>query len=512
MAIIELKIDSVLGGQSPMYHGAGPGQFLASQAIDPEGSLSRRPSGEILPITYATFSGAGPSGAPMWIANDPVDEKTYAYMSDGELISYSSTLGSETVIGSPTNGNGSGLGYMNDYLILPTTTDVSLYGPLSGAAAFVNTWWTGTAGLTALTNTTYPTIRNVQYPNHAGHLHTDGKFYFVDYNGTQGLIHKLGVTSAGANDGSGYNVLDLPNGVRPFDIESFGTDLAVVGSVLGTSTTARQGQSWLFLWDTTSDSFYRQVPIPVSFISGIANVNGELRIWGGSVDFGWQMLRYTGGYSVEQLWDSHEGSPPYAGAIDVYGGRVMFGSYQTTIGGGANVLAHGSQNVRLGTDPLHNVAIVANLASGTVPVISSLKFAQQAQATKYPVVGWRTSSDYGLSKLDATAAKQSYFWGPNWKIDQNFKVREVRIPLTGAIDSTVSITPTLFYDDAAQSKQLAAINNTNYPSATTVDYKMVEIESGYTARNNLFLQLAFTGTSAIGAALPITVVIETLDD
>lgn len=520
MAIINLQITSIMGGHSPLFHGAGEGQFISSLAIDPEASESLKPSGYILPVGYAKFSSSVPSGAPMWIVTNPVNQNHYVYGADGELYSYDSVLSSETSIGTPTSGAGNGSAYYNDYVYLATPTNVSRYGPLSGAAAIVNTAWTGATlgSQSALTNSTYPGTRNVDYPNHAMHVHTDGSLYFLDFASGQGMVHKIKTDSTGTNDGSAYNVLDLPFGVRPFDLEGYGTDLAVVGSVLGSSTTVKQGGSFLFLWDTFADSFYRQVPIPSAFASAIVNVGGTLYIWGGSIDFGWHLYRYTGGYDVEQLWDSHEGSPPYAGAVDTFGDRVAWGSYITgTPSIAACIMAYGYQNERLGRDAVHNIGVVDSL--NTLPVVSSLKFAQQAQRTKAPIIGWRTdtSAAYGLSKVSAAAAKNSWFWSPPFQVNKPFKVREIRIPLTDPVTSTVNIRPRIMFDDQGTTKTLTAINNTNYPGESVVRYNDLEIEeatsAGYVGKNNFFLELQWdAGTSAIGVALPIDITIETLDD
>lgn len=45
-----------------------------------------------------------------------------------------------------------------------------------------------------------------------------------------------------------------------------------------------------------------------------------------------------------------------------------------------------------------------------------------------------------------------------------------------------------------------------------IEYKSFEIESGYTPRKNLYLGLEWSGSSTIGVALPIRVVVETRDD
>lgn len=588
MAQLFVTIDSIIGGQTPAYHASGKGQFLGSQAIDPEQGLSSRPSGHVLPVSYAKFSGSAPSGAPMWITTDPNDLLHYIYHSDGEVITYDTSLASETVLGTPTSGAGNGAFFYNNYQYFITPTDVSRYGPISKTPALVNNVWTGTTlgSQKALIDTSYPTIRNAIYPNHAGHPHVDGAAYFCDFNNGKGLIHKIKtadtldydaqaanftvglvatggtsgatgtivadadagatgtltlanvigtfadnealtdtgggsatvngtITPGAGNNGSAYGALDLPPNVKPFDIESYGNDLAIVGSVMGTSAFVKQGSSYLFLWDTISDSFYRQVPIPGAIATAVLNVNGELDIWAGSTDTGWQKYRYNGGFGVEPVWSSQEGSPPFAGAVDSVGSRTAFGAYQATIGGGANVLAQGYQNGQLGRDAMQNIAIVGNLASGSLPIITSLKYVQQQQGLKQPIVGWRTSSDYGTSKIDASAVKQCFYWTQSIPVNKSFKLRELRVPLTGAVSSAVTISIVVTYDDRTYTGTLTEINNTNFSGETFVRYNAVEIDSamsGAIGRNNIHIEFQWSGTSAVGLALPIEMLIETLDD
>lgn len=540
MPQIPFTIESILAGQSPLYHGAGEGQFMTSVAIDPEYALSYKPSGYVLPVMYSKFSSTGVSGAPMWFMTNPVNGLLYSYNMDGELISYDigAGFGSETVIGTPTSGVGNGAAYYNNYIYMATPTDISRYGPLNSSPAIVNTYWTAaaTAGLaqTAMVSTTYPGTRNVDYPNHAMHVHTDNALYVCDFDSTsttdttrgKGLIHKIktkygtagAITNDGsANDGSQYNALDTAIGYRPFDIESYGTDLAVIGSVLGTSTSAKQGDSALFLWDTVSDSFYRQVPISSAFVSAIKNVKGQLYIWGGSIDFGWQLYRYSGGYDVELLWDSHEGSPAYAGAVDAFGDRVTWGAYVTSPITGACVFTYGYQNSRLGKDVLHNAGIADT--ANTLPVISALKYVQQSQSVKRPIIGWRTDSSatYGISRWVTATTKNSVFRSEVFNVGKKFAISEIRVPLTGAIASGLTITPKIYFDDEASTKTLAVINSTNYTAGdVAVTYKQEEIEQATTTPlfgyANFFLEFAFTGTSDIGLALPIEITVQTYDE
>lgn len=531
MGEIKLRIDSILGGIAPAIHAAGKGQFLASQGIDPEVDVLKYPSGYIMPTGFTAFSGAALNAAPTWLLTSNHNTKVYAYCDNGRLVSYDNTLGSETNAGTPTSGAGNGAVILNDYLCLMTPTDVSVYGPLSGSPSITNTWWTTTASLTAFANSLNAATRNVYYPNHAAHLHSDGKAYICDYNGLRGRINKLGITSAGANDGSAYDVLALPTGFRPYDLETFGTDLAIVGSSAGTDTATKQGGAFLVLWDTFSPSFYRQIPIPGAMATAVLNVGGVLYIWAGSVDYGYSLFRYTGGFGVEQVWSTHEGSPPFAGAVDAVGDRVVWGAFTTSSGpyqGGACLFSKGYQNKRLGpADAIHNIGVVNT--GQTLPVVSAVKYVQQAQNTKYPVIGWRTdtSATYGLSKYSASAVKAfCSFASEVFSINRPFAVRDIRLPLTAAVSvgGDPIISPYIYYDDATTYKALNSIGLGNYPGLSTVKYEALEIEqaatvdsnggvSGFVANNNFMLYVQISSIAAqTGIALPIEITVETLDN
>lgn len=525
MAILKYTINSILGGLSPLRHGAGKGQFLAAQGIDPELQLNGRANGFIMPLTHSKFSSTAVSGYSRWIevSEKAGSTKVYTYNSDGEVISYNNSLGSETAeVTTITNGNGSGMCLLNDHLICAGTTDISVVGPLTTGVAVTNTFWTGTAGESALTaNTSMPTVRGVAYPYHAMHVHGDGYAYFCDYASGQGLIHRLGITTGTADSGSQYNVLDLPQSVRPMDIESYGTYLAIIGSSMLPNTAAqiRGGHSYLFLWDTFSDSFDRQIEIPSALVTAILNVNGILYIWGSSANNGFQVYTYAGGNEVTQIVDSSLGTSPMAGAVDQQNGRIFWGGYDTT-GGADNavIFALGYQSPQL---PRNALNIISNLAAAdnvSSSMISSLKCIDYAGGLELPIVGWVTNATtYGLSKPSTSAAKTSFFHSESFIVGKKFKVRSVNIPLTGAVTSGVVVEPQIVLDASANTKTLNTINDTNYSGETRVRYRPIEIEAASTAGvygyNDFYLRLYFNaGTSDIGVALPIEIEIETMDD
>lgn len=535
----DFQIASILGGHGPTAYFMGEGQFLSSIGIDPDiqGPVTAfsRNTGAIAPSRYQTFSDSLVDDTPMWLITNPKNALIYTYLSDeagatnsGALISYTSGFGSETDIGTPTAGAGNGANYYNNFIYLMTPTDVSSYGPLNNSPSITNTEWTG-AGLgtqTALTNTTYPSYQSVEYPNHAGHVHTDDSLYFCDFvadggavaTAGRGIIHKIKTkktTNEGdTDDGSAYNVLDLPSGYYPTDIESYGTHLAVIAAQT-TDTTLIQGKSAMFLWDTVADSFYAQIPIDDPFASAIYNRNGELHVCSGTGDTdGFNIKRYLGGFSWEDITSFTEGHTPFAGAVDGKNGRMIFGSDVDDPANAAVVYALGYKNPQLPRNATHSIARPSS--GGANPILTCAKFIQQ-RSGEHPriVMGWKSDTEFALDNLGGTT--NAIFRSEIFVVGQPFNIDRIRIPLSEQVGANTSITVTIFYNRGNDSKVLPTINSTNYTSSERIiSFKSEEIEQATTAgligQHDFFYHIAFGGTDQNQILLPMDTWITRLDD
>lgn len=521
---IPLQISNILGGQSPTLFFKGEGQFISSLGIDPDISLpsspfSNRASGVIAPTRYSKFSGANVNSAPMWIITNPKDNKIYTYLANGKFISYTSALGTETLIGTPTSGAGNGAVYYNNYIYLMTPTDVSRYGPLNNSPSLTNTVWTGaTLGTqTALTDTTYPSFASVNYPNHAGHVHSDGALYFCDFINGQGLIHKIKTTKTtdegDTDNGSAYNVLDLPFGYMPMDIESYGTDLAIV-AIQTSDTTLNQGQSALFLWNTIADSFYAQIPINDPLVTAILNKNGILNIFSGNRNNGFRISEYVGGYSFRDVDFFEEGYSPFAGAVDSYGSRISLGSKTTDPATAVMIYSLGYKSPHLPKNARHSIARASSI--GANPVITSVKYAQQSSGI-YPrlLISWKDDNGSGIDSLGGTS--NSVFRSELFHINRPFTIDDIRIPLSEAVGANTTIGVKIYYDNGTTTKTLSTINNTNFTnSERIIHYKSQEIEeatsTNFQGQYNFFLEFTMTGSDNNQILLPVEIIVSTLDD
>jgi len=548
MAQVIHKVKSILGGQTPTLYFRTEGQFQSSLGIDPDIGLPGNPfslkqTGAIAPTNYTEFSGAAVDDATMWLITNPRNALIYAYLSDGlsatnsgALISYSESFASETDIGTPTSGSGDGAAYYNNYIYLATPTDISRYGPLTQGAGpnIINAIWTagtpltatgGGLNLTTLTDTTYPTYQSIPWPNHSMHVHLDGVLYFCDVSNGQGIINKISTTISSGIEGavdsttiaSAYNVLDLPFGYLPTDIASYGLDLAIVASQMdNTNTTLIPGKSAMFLWDTFSSTFYQQIPIDYPFTTAIHNRNGQLHIFSGmgGDDRGFVVSKYLGGYSWQEIDFFEEGHPPYAGGVDAFGGRMVFGSAVTDPATAGTVHSLGYKNPKLPRNARHSMARISG--SGASPVVSSVKYLQQASGS-FPrvVIGWKDGSAQGIDNLGGTP--NSIFRTELFTVDRPFVIDRIRIPLSEAVGANTTIGVVIHYDRGTTTKTLNTINNTNFTkSERVINFKAQEIEqattAGYQAQHDYFINFTLTGSDDCIILLPIEIYITTTED
>ena len=518
---LKLSIGSILGGQSPTYYLSEADQFLLSVGIDPEKTYGTRAkaNGGIIPTAMTSItSGTGlGSSAPMWVSSAQTSTGVMVYAASGTVYTYSNTFTApdeEGGIVKPTSGAGNGMVVYGDYAYFATTTDIARFGPLSATAPrLTQNFWTGSDYLnkSALTNTTYPSTRNINYPNHTMHLHNDGAVYICDYANNQGMLHSFYIAQDGTETTAVYQDLTLPPGQLPTDIESYGTDVAVttspaidfsVGAVPRPSLS-----SSLILWDAVSGhNFYRNVPVNEAMCTAVVNKNGELHVWGGNLDQAVTLLKYLGGYSFQELAHLGEGSPPLASAVDSLGNMVAWGGWATYPEAFAGAYTYGYRNAKMPRNALNQILRISD-STNTLPVISCLKFLLRSA---YPVIGWRTdtTASYGIDRQTTGVTYASIFYTKVFNVGRPFSIRRIRIPLTAAVDAGTSIIPIVYFDNEGASETLATINNTNYPNSDKIiDY--TDLAIGGT--KDFFIRFTFQGTTEVGFPPEIDIELEIID-
>lgn len=518
----QIRIDSILGGQSQLSNLSGSDQFLSSLAIDPSvrSSIISQAGGILSPVLTSDAANTL-SASPMWMKQNPKDANIYVYDNLGSV--YTVTGNTPPVVtaiadgGSMSNGTGNGCAYYDNYMYFAKNTTIARYGPLNGTPAFDGNYWTTTLGKTALADTTYPSLQSlsggdVVFPNHVMHRHSDGRLYIADVVGNQGTIHYISTqktTVEGDTDnGSTYGALTFGNGLWPTAIESYGSLLVIAlaeSDQLGTIAK-------LAFWDTSSTNFNSIIfeELPDKIITALKNVNGVLYIISARGQ-GFRLSRYIGGYSVEQIKYFDIGFPPLPGAVDGEAGRLIFGSQTLTPEQCGTVYSFGLKNPVF-SEGLFNVfrtpSAFATVTALTLRVTGNFH-------TNYPFVGWRHVTDTAFGEITqaggisgSSTTAPSLFWSQLFKIGSPFKITRIIIPLDTVLGTGNSVIPTIYMDNGTRTKTLTTISSANFGSNT----KIISIRPEDCAGDyNFYLELRWTGNQAIAVSLPITIEYELKD-
>lgn len=517
-----ITIDSILGGQSSLNYFGKDDTFKNSLALDVDNedtTGTNRASGFLVPTPHTPLTAANGTGIdaePLWMNTTPKTDNVFVYDQSGKV--YEAVLATNT-ISDLNNGaalstsSGNGMGYYDNYNYFATNTNITRYGPLSGVKLFTNSYWTSTLSMSALGNgVTYPApkIGTSRYPNHPMHEHVDGALYVGDVmasNGVhtgKGAIHKIKTSKTtvegDTNNGSTYNALDLPYGVWPTDIESYGTDLAISayeGNTTSGNTVGKKGK--VYFWDTTSDSFYKVVELPDPLVSALEFVNGELIAFSGNPgDLGCRVSRFVGGYSFEEIAYLEDSQPPFAGNTDAIMSRLIFGGFSSSMGNYGCLYAVGSRISKI-TRGLFNVMTVTDTGTGVTATSCIIPENTDFTNTKY-YVGWRDGNEFGIDR-NATTYGVSKFQSEVIKIGKRFEVTNIKIPLAQAVGANQVITVKVLVDQESTSTTVGTINNSNFSGSE----RFVDLHPSVLGKHDFIFELSWSGSSLLAVGLPIEI-------
>lgn len=512
----QIQINSILGGISPTLTLGAEDQYYDAIGIDPEaigsvGGITAKALGAVMPTFQSTILSNSTLGeAPMWVTGSLQSTGVFVYGSSGSVYALSAAfaLDGDGSQWKPTNGAGNGSVAYGDYQYFATPTDIFRLGPLSSTAPVIQIFWTGSAGVAqaALTNTGYPIVNTFTYPNHVMHAHNDGSVYLTDYDSGVGKIRSFSISSAGAT--SVGTALELPPGLIPTDIKSYGTDLAISCSpatAYGAGTIPKSANSALVLWDTVADSYYRVVTINEALATALVNKNGELHILAGNVDTDVKLLKYLGGESFRVLAVLNEGSPPPACAVDSIGDAVFFGGYVSQPITAGGVFSYGYRSGQL--KPALHMPMRISDTLNTLPIVTCLK---SIRRSAYPIYGWRTTetATFGLEQISSTGTQASRWRTKVYNIGKRFRITRIRIPMVVAVATGDSVSIRVLVDSGSVATTgLKTLNATNFPNSERIcDFNFVAGVVGY---SNFYIQFTFEGTNRQGFSFPITIDYET---
>lgn len=540
-----IKIESILGGQSPTTHFGASDQFRASIGIDPgmpindnQDRLAHYPSGLLHPVAVSGVSTT--FGSPKWIIESPKNEGTlYIYDAAGSVYTVNDVFGGFTGIGDLNDGGsaeGNGGAYYDNYIYFARDTTIARYGPLDGTAAFTDDYWVSTLGKSALTNTPYPLDFDfsIEYPNHVMHRHSDGRLYIADVVGNQGTIHYIQTTKTtdeGDTDaGSTYSKLQVGYGLWPTAIESYGTDLVISFIELTRASGQRSikgPRAKVAFWDTTSQNINKitWVEFPDQMITAMKNINGTLYIISGNqYAEGFRISRFIGGYTFEQVAFIPSGSPSFAGAVDGDSNRLMCGSWTYVPEESGTVFSYGLAGFN--SPGIFSIVAVRGFDSDNTITnpscfVTALKYAASNDGTLIengPVMGVSNPVRNHSIMLRTTDGDDyetapEVFWSQIYRIGQPFKIKKIRLPLAQAMAANMTLTAKIYTDDGAGTTYtLASIDNTNDPGAFNVIRRSGSSGETITGQHNFWLELRWTGSALCVVGLPITIEYELIDD
>lgn len=553
-------IDSVLGGESQAQEIQGSGEFQSSFAIDPDetlessfsfltwsvnDSLNKKPSGMLAPVKAYSLTETT-VGAPMWIIPNPRPEgsslENFVYDSAGSVYTLT-TAGVASVTGlgdlnDAGSAEGNGAAYYDNYIYFARSTNIARYGPLDGTRAFTDSYWVTTLGKAALTDTNYPTgqYSSTRSANHVMKRHNDGKLYFADVVGNQGVLHYISTrktTVEGDTDnGSTYNALDFPYGYWPTAIESYGSQL-VVGLFDGANAVSTQtsagSRAKIAFWDTTSPTYNQLIDFefPDKYISKIVNVNGNLYFFSGDgvQDFGLRLTQYIGGNAFKEIVRFNTVPLPDPGAVSDDLTRIYFaGKYkpatelnntEVSFDGRACVQAIGS---RIGA-PFGLFTVLGAVDSTATAVTSVLFDKERLWAGYFSFSGSNyggISTKGGLTTTDDTRAQKHYFRSQTFHVGEPFKVTKIRIPLAQSLENvtgnstTKEIVPYVWVDSGAAIHTLTTVNATNFPNTSTRRSVTIRPDS-LTGETDFFIELEWDTDEPLTVKLPVVIEGEYLD-
>ena len=531
----EIKIESILGGHSPLAHFGRSDQYRASLGIDPSldtnidndvyGTIS---SGLIRPVGVSK-STSTTQAAPLWIVPNPKVSSTgneyYIYDAQGSAYSITQSQVTDTLTalsdgGSLSSSIGNGCAYYDNYIYFAKNTDIARYGPLNGTAAFDGTYWTGTLGKAALTDTTYPVLQfaSIEIPNHVMLRHSDGRLYIADVVGNQGTLHYIETTKTtvegDTNNGSTASKLTMGYGLWPTALESYGSDVAIALFEGSASVLGNFGRAKIAFWDTTSTKINKitWVEFPDPIITAMKNINGVLYIASGnSQTKGFRISRFIGGYTVEEVGYFETGFAPLPGAVDGRATQLILGSITTIPETAACVYSFGLRKGKISTG-IFNVAR-ADSTSTTIGVTSLIFDGGNFAQPGFFFGAGKASSEGSTHRTYAKSLSTNgppVWWSQTYRIGRRFKIKKIRIPLPrSTTTSSAGVVPKIYFDDGTSSKTLQTINATNYPTAS---YLVVMRPDGAIGQNNFFLEFKWNDVAVFPIGLPITMEIETIDE
>jgi hypothetical protein len=240
-------------------------------------------------------------------------------------------------------------------------------------------------------------------------------------------------------------------------------------------------------------------------------MNGTLYVFTGDAISGSRVSVYAGGESIQELFYFVEGTSPFAGAVDNYADRLIFGGYVSYPQDAAVIMAYGNYDAR---DPKVLQNIVRWSGSGSTPVFTAAKYIEQHVTVNTPrlITGWSDGSAKGLDKFSGSATLNAEWRSQVFNVGRKFKFRQITLNTDETVQTNCTITLKLYTDNnfSTAAQTLTAIDTTTSSGNTRINFKRPELTT--VGQQNFCIGLTFTGTRATAITLPLDIVVEIFED
>lgn len=337
-----------------------------------------------------------------WFVKYPTTPSTIFALDAGGQVYQSTDSGDTwaTVAGETAGGAGQGMMIWKDYLFVARATALDVYGPLSGGAAWSNSWKTIDSD-----TLWHPMIVSFN----------DNKLYGGAGRYIFSLDEVSGQTFAPGNSATytyTQQALDLPPNYRIKCLAELGNNL-MIGTWMGTNVYDLKVAD-VFSWDRSAISFGAPMNLPENGVHAMLNHNSTLYILAG---IGGRVYSSNGVQAtvIAQIPSSVaniEGGlylETYPGALIVYKGRIFFG---LSVGGTANIAGMGVWSL-LQTSKGNILVNEHTISTGNDGSSTVVKIGALLDISRDTLlVGWRDASTYGIDKTTNTLRTTSYggYW------------------------------------------------------------------------------------------------------
>lgn len=330
---------------------------------------------------------------PVNIVRNPINADLFCSDTNGKIYTSTDNGGSWSVIASSPNQAGTrGLFIYRDYLFVVLSTNISVYGTLSGSPSWTNNFGSITLNATG---------------NHSALVGQDDIAYICDGRYIDSLTEVSGKTFS-PSDATTYTfttkALSLPKQYTSYCLAELGKNL-MIGTFVGTTVNQNKVAD-IFPWDRSSTSFSLPIRLQENGINQMLTVGTNLYIQAGTKNF----IYVTNGFFVQEVkpmrhlnFASGDFIANYPAAIMLHQNKVMFG----TANGSGNPYPMGVFSIREGVLVMENTISTGNVGNSSDIKIGCL-FSLDADTF---LIGWGDGSTFGIDKVGVSLYKTASYGG-----------------------------------------------------------------------------------------------------